>query len=160
MHSPMIGLGWFSIPLVLLAIPVQAQIRLQPVGGNQAAANEVLVKFREGNAPSLTQALEATRIDGARGVGANGWVLLHSGTASAASLVRTFQLGGDVASAEPNYVVHANLIPDDPLWPQLYGMVRISAPDAWDITTGSTANVAGVGDTGISYDQQDLADSG
>jgi subtilisin family serine protease len=68
-------------------------------------------------------------------------------------------LGGDVASAEPNYVVHANLIPDDPLWPQLYGMVRISAPDAWDITTGSTANVVGVVDTGINYDHQDLADN-
>src|SRR5713226_7845099 len=127
MPSQIIGLR-MSILLVFLSFPVKAQSRTELVGGNEAVANEVLVKFREGNAPGLARALEATNIDGARAVGANGWVLLHSRTHSAASLIRNFQPGRQVAFVEPNYVVHANLIPDDPLWPSLWGMVKISAP--------------------------------
>jgi subtilisin family serine protease len=157
MPSQIIRLSWVPILLVLVTFPAKAQSGTERVGGNEAVANEVLVKFREGNTAGLAQALETSNIDGARVVGANGWVLLHSRTHSTASLIRNFQPGRQVAFVEPNYVVHANLIPDDPLWASLWGMVKISAPDAWDITTGSTSSVVAVVDTGISYNHEDLA---
>ena len=154
MRSQIIGLS------VLLALPVYAQSKTEVVSGNEAVANEVLVKFRGTNAPGLDQALKATNIDNARGVGRAGWVLLHSSTEGAASLIRNFQSRRDVAHVEPNYVVRAiDTIPDDPLWPSLYGMMRISAPAAWDITTGWNGIVVAVVDTGFNYDHPDLVDN-
>jgi subtilisin family serine protease len=38
-------------------------------------------------------------------------------------------------------------------------MRNISGPDAWDLSTGSTANVVAVIDTGFSYNHPDLADN-
>ena len=61
-----------------------------------------------------------------------------------------------VLFVEPNYIVSADLIPDDPLWgPSSYstvgewGMQRIGAPAAWDTTQGSTGTVLAVLDSGI-----------
>jgi thermitase len=53
-----------------------------------------------------------------------------------------------VAYAEPNYLYHADAVPNDPRYPQLWGLAKISAPAAWNITTGSTAVTVGVVDTG------------
>jgi subtilisin family serine protease len=62
-----------------------------------------------------------------------------------------------VEYVEPNYVVHAMDTPNDPMYNQLWGLPKISAPSAWDISTGSAANVVGVVDTGIDYNHPDLA---
>ncbi len=155
MRSHIVGLSWLS---VLLALPVNAQSKTEFVAGNEAVSNEVLVKFRDTNAPGLAQELKANNIDSAQGVGAAGWVLLHSRTDSAASLIQKFQSRRDVAYVEPNYIVRvSDTIPNDPRWPSLYGMVRISTPAAWDITTGSADSVVAVVDTGYNYNHEDLA---
>ncbi len=157
MRSHIMRLSWIS---VLLALPVYAQLKTESVAGNEAVANEVLVKFRNTNAPGLAEALQANNIDGARGVGTKGWVLLHSSTESTASLIGKLQSRRDVADVEPNYVVYAfDTIPDDPFFPSLYGMMKIAAPAAWDFTTGSAANVVAVVDTGLNYDHPDLVDN-
>src|SRR5713101_6379119 len=155
MGSRIIGL---SSIFVLLALPVSAQSKTEFVAGNEAVANEVLVKFRDTNAPGLAQLLKANNIDSAQGVGAGDWVLLHSGTDSAASLIQKFQSRRDVAYVEPNYVVRvSDTIPNDPRWPSLYGMVRFSMPAALDITTGSAYTVVAMVDTGFNYNHEDLA---
>lgn len=155
MRSHVIGLSWIS---VVLALPVYAQLKTEVVAGNEVAANEVFVRFSGTNAPGLDQVLQASNIDNARGVGSAGWVLLHSSTESTASLIGRLQSRSDVAHVEPNYVVHAvDTIPDDPLWPSLYGMMKISAPAAWDLTTGWDGNVVAVVDTGFTPDHQDLS---
>src|SRR5207247_6416930 len=66
--------------------------------------------------------------------------------------------------AEPNCIFHTTLKPNDPSFPQRWGLQNtgtpgadISAVPAWDITRGSTSNVVGVVDTGIDYDHPDLA---
>ncbi|MCX5771877.1 MAG: S8 family serine peptidase, partial [Candidatus Hydrogenedentes bacterium] len=74
----------------------------------------------------------------------------------------------NVAFAEPNYRVHAIAIPNDPMFDQLWGLnntgqtggspdADIDAPEAWDISTGSTNVIVGVIDTGCDYNHQDLA---
>jgi len=64
--------------------------------------------------------------------------------------------------AEPNFIVNAAVVPNDPQFGSLWGLnnssdADIDAPEAWDITTGSSNVVVGVIDTGIDYNHEDLA---
>jgi len=77
-----------------------------------------------------------------------------------------------VRYAEPDYIVHADLVPNDPRFGELWGLrntgqailgtagtpgADIHAVPAWDISTGSSSVVVGVVDTGIDYTHPDLA---
>jgi thermitase len=70
-----------------------------------------------------------------------------------------------VAWAEPNYVVHATAAeaaPDDPSWPDLYGVRRVGAPAFWSAHGLGTFPAArgvkvGIVDTGIDAAHEDLA---
>ena len=160
MHAHSRGLRSVYMSLVFFALPASAQLKTELVNGHEAVANDVLVKSSAGaNAAVFAQALYANQIDNVQSVGSNGWQLLHSSALSAAELVSAFNANSAVERAEPNYVVHADVIPNDPFWPNLYGMRAISAPDAWDLSTGSTANVVAVIDTGITYNHPDLVDN-
>ncbi|MBA6231771.1 MULTISPECIES: S8 family serine peptidase [unclassified Colwellia] len=72
-----------------------------------------------------------------------------------------------VLYAEPDYIVHASVIPDDSSFADLWGMnntgqsggvadADIDAPEAWDISTGSHDVIVGVIDTGVDHTHPDL----
>jgi len=50
--------------------------------------------------------------------------------------VSLYQGRPDVEYAEPNYIVHAVLTPNDPSWAQQWGPSKIKCPEAWDTFTG------------------------
>lgn len=62
-----------------------------------------------------------------------------------------------VAYAEPDYIAHAVESPNDPYFPQQWGMGKIKAPAAWDITHGSDNIKIAILDTGIDQDHVELA---
>jgi len=62
-----------------------------------------------------------------------------------------------VMYAEPDYEVHAALVPNDPFYDQEWGLAAIGAPAAWDLTTGSPQVLVAVIDTGIDATHPDLA---
>jgi subtilisin family serine protease len=64
----------------------------------------------------------------------------------------------DVLYAEPNYLLHLDVTPNDPRFTsgELFGLIKIGAPTAWNTTTGSNAVVVGVIDEGIDKNHQDL----
>jgi subtilisin family serine protease len=62
-----------------------------------------------------------------------------------------------IEAAQPNYYYRLHVTPNDPQFGSLYGMTRISAPAAWDITTGNPNVVVANIDTGSRYTHQDLA---
>ncbi|MDQ3983509.1 MAG: S8 family serine peptidase, partial [Actinomycetota bacterium] len=69
-----------------------------------------------------------------------------------------------VVFAEPNYVVRAAGIPNDPYFPQLWGLHQssdadVDAPQAWDLTTGTSDLTVAVVDTGVALDHPELAPS-
>ena len=68
----------------------------------------------------------------------------------------------DVALAEENFIYEAigGRQPDDPRYSQLWGLPKISAPFAWNFTTGDPSVVILADtDTGAQYDHVDLTDT-
>jgi len=65
----------------------------------------------------------------------------------------------EVVYAEPNYLVETSEIPNDPGYDSLWGMEKIDAPGAWNVTTGSEDVVVAVLDTGIDYNHPDLMEN-
>jgi serine protease len=57
-----------------------------------------------------------------------------------------------VAWAQPNYLVFAQRVPNDPLYRFNWHYDLIGLPRAWDITVGSPSVVVGVADTGVLWD--------
>src|SRR5437879_3982205 len=140
--------------------------------GKEAATNEVLVKFRPTTFQSVLEAQAAGEVDESERVGGTGLRRLHSSRKKVATLVSELSARSDVEYAEPNYIVHTTAIPNDPRFGELWGLQNtgqiiqasvgvpgadIKATAAWDISTGSRANVAAVIDTGIDYRHPDLA---
>jgi subtilisin family serine protease len=73
----------------------------------------------------------------------------------------------EIEYAEPNYIVHATLTPNDPDFANLWGLhntgqtggtsdADIDAPEAWDISTGASTVVIAVVDSGVAYDHPEL----
>lgn len=64
-----------------------------------------------------------------------------------------------VAYAEADATLHAasTVIPSDPSFSQLWGLATIDAPSAWGITTGTSATIVAILDTGIDQASPDLA---
>jgi|GEM_PF-1801636 len=62
---------------------------------------------------------------------------------------------------EPNAVRYAAASPNDPLYNDAanWGFDQIDAERAWDTSTGSTATVVAVLDTGVDYNHPDLVDN-
>lgn len=71
--------------------------------------------------------------------------------------IRILETDPSVEYAEPNYILHALVTPNDPFFSKQWYMNRINAPNAWDITTGSEGVLIAVLDTGIDYSHPDLA---
>jgi serine protease len=79
-------------------------------------------------------------------------------TAVAAALERN----PEVLYAEPNWIYHTSATPNDPRFPDLWGLNQpsdadIDAPEAWDLQTGSGNVIVAVVDCGVAYDHPDIA---
>ncbi|MDQ6604759.1 MAG: S8 family serine peptidase [Chloroflexota bacterium] len=61
-----------------------------------------------------------------------------------------------VASVEPDYRMHAMLVPNDPFYAREYWTRSVNLEPAWDITTGSPNVIIGIVDAGVYADHPDL----
>jgi subtilisin family serine protease len=108
---------------------------------------------------SLTvQAIERSGAKVVNDFSAIGWqhIRLPQGMSVAQAIAFYEKLPG-VAAAQPNFIYHAAVTPNDPGFGSLYGLNNIQAPTAWNKTTGSAAIVVAVIDTGVLYTHEDLA---
>lgn len=70
--------------------------------------------------------------------------------------LRAYQREEMVEFAEPDYIAVAILTPNDPYFGKQWGMTKIDAPGAWDITQGSSDVRIAICDTGIDQDHVDI----
>jgi subtilisin family serine protease len=64
---------------------------------------------------------------------------------------------GVVLAASPDFEVSISTIPNDAGYSSLYGMTKIKAPEAWDVSHEADDVVVGIIDTGIDYNHPDLS---
>lgn len=146
--------GAFCISLVLSTASVLAQ------SAERFVPSEVLVKFTGGaeseRARTANRRLNATPVEG---LGDLGWhrIKIAAGMTVGEAVAGYKGLEG-VEAVQPNFYYSRLATPNDPGFAGgMYGMNIISAPAAWDLSTGSSAVVVANIDTGIWYTHQDLA---
>ncbi len=127
-----------------------------------AVPGEILVKFRPGLSSNSVKAMSAQL--GMKSVGSVNrvgvQVMKVSGDTKAA--IAKLQKNGNVLYAEPNYMAYASdyaveMTPNDPKLGEQWAINKVSAPAAWDITTGSEKTLLAIVDTGVDYSHPDLA---
>jgi subtilisin family serine protease len=141
-----------------------------PSAGAEFVRGELIVKLRDGgSAARLSAVLDTLGASRARGFETvDGLYVVklpeNLGVAAARQLVKALD---GIAYAEPNYIVHSQVTPNDPSFGDLWGLhntgqqggtpgADIHAPEAWDVTTGSSTVVVATLDTGIDYTHPDL----
>jgi serine protease len=85
---------------------------------------------------------------------------LAAARADTIDVVKALRRRADVASADPNYVFHPTLTPNDPDYALQWHYPLINLPAAWDVTTGTPPSgqiVVAVVDTGVMLAHPDLA---
>ncbi len=142
--------------LLLLLLPISG---FAQGGGAGRVTGEVLIKFRAGTAVEASRGVILNKggITLERFAGL-GWerVKLPKGK-SVEQAIADFTGSAVVEAVQPNYYYHLLATPNDPSYGSLWGMAKISAPQAWDLSTGSSSVVVADIDTGIKYDHPDLA---
>ncbi|HEX9879298.1 MAG TPA: S8 family peptidase, partial [Candidatus Binatia bacterium] len=123
--------------------------------------DEILVKYLDG-----TDVAEIRRLEGREGSrllsatrrGRVRRLRLRLGMTVEAALAR-FGSNPRVKYAEPNYILHADVTPTDPRFGELWGLhntgqsggasdADIDAPEAWELSTGSSDVIIAIIDTG------------
>lgn len=82
--------------------------------------------------------------------------VLHS-KRDISTLIKIYNKLEEVEYAEPNHMLKAFYIPNDPFFAYQYGPQKVQAPDAWDVTTSNGNIKIAIIDTGIQLNHPELA---
>ncbi|MFP5248048.1 MAG: S8 family serine peptidase, partial [Thermoanaerobaculia bacterium] len=159
-----------SLVVLIFLTTTASAAKIRPTGAS--VAGEVLVKVKNGaDIHALEQLADADRSERIANVRAGALWRMHSRSRSTEALATALAKNPNVEYAEPNFILQLTATPNDPYYPQLWGLrntgqniggagtpgADISAEAAWNVTTGSAAIVVGVVDTGVDYNHPDLA---
>jgi thermitase len=129
-----------------------------PVPVSDLSQEQILVKFKPD--VTLPEAAEIHRQLGGQvkeTIPDIGVQVVKVPKGQAMAKVKAYSANAKVAYAEPDFVVQALADPDDPGFVNQWGMVKVRAPLAWDVTTGSPSINIAILDTGVDLDHPDLA---
>ncbi len=145
---------------MLLALAVGAAIA-QKSPADAYVPDELLVKFIGGT--DTSDARVANRAVGStvlETLGDLGWQRVRVPVGlSVDDAIERYKKFGVVESVQPNFYYHLLRTPNDPQFTSsgMYGLLKISAPQAWDLSTGSSSVVVADIDTGLRYTHADIA---
>ena len=144
----------FSFPVIAFAAPPD-----NPTPVSDFSSQQILVKFKPGT--SLPEVAEIHRQLGGQvketipGIGVQ-VVTVPKGQAMGKA--KAYSSNARVAYAEPDFVAQAVGSPDDPYFGLQWGLTKVEAAQAWDVTNGSGSINIAILDTGVDLDHPDLAD--
>ena len=161
-----------SVSKVTNSVKIDAQFILSQMEKGKYKEGELLVKFKSGvvtaSSLKLHQSVRASVIKRFTVVPNLERVKLPKGL-SVKDAITQYMSDPDVEYAEPNYIRRAlSKIPDDTYFGNQWALhntgtyangtadADIDAPEAWDISTGSSNIVIAVLDTGVDYNHNDL----
>jgi subtilisin family serine protease len=162
-------------PAVLSLLVFFAAVSGAAQAAGEFVPGEILVKVRGGVSPQAIAGIQAdANADGDEHVADVGDAQLRKLhiRGNVADALKALSGNSSVEYAQPNYILHADLTPNDTRYGELWGMKNtgqpinavpgkagadISAEAAWSVTTGSPSLIVGVVDTGIDYNHPDLA---
>jgi len=142
-----------SFPTIIFAAPSD---NAAPV--SDFASQQILVKFKPGT--SLPEVAQIHRQLGGRvketipGIGVQ-VVTVPKGQAK--EKVKAYSSNARVAYAELDFLAEAMGSPDDQYFANQWGMVKVQAPQAWEVTTSSSQVTIAILDTRVDLDHPDLA---
>jgi subtilisin family serine protease len=84
-------------------------------------------------------------------------MVVRSSTLSTSELIAALEADPAVVYAEPDYIRQPDVTPNDPQFGELWGMQKIAATQAWNLTTGAAGVVVADIDSGAAYNHPDLA---
>jgi thermitase len=122
------------------------------------ATDHILVKFKTGIDVMSAQAAhskQGTAI--VKQIGSSGIQIVKVPSGSVSQQLASYRRDSSVEYAEPDYVVKAIGTPDDRLFSDQWGLTKIQAQEAWDVTTGNPNIKIAILDSGIDQDHEDLA---
>jgi subtilisin family serine protease len=117
----------------------------------------VLIKLRSSSAPAAAQALLPSGAALEAALGRDAYAV-QVPVGQEPRYARHLAALPQVAYAQLDHAVAAQQAPDDPRYPEQWGMAHIGMPDAWGIITDTSTLTIAVIDTGIKADHPDLAD--
>lgn len=153
----------------IVIVKLKPNVSLTPKSGTTAARDAVST-----NNAGLEQAMQAIGVIGVELVFTpSPTIIARTATGASAYLARTYRLqlapatdlamavdvlryNDAVEYAEPDYIAHAALVPNDPEWGNQWAPNQINAPAAWDIAQGTNTTVIALIDSGIDLTHPDL----
>lgn len=151
-----------SVALLMLCFSVLAiSVSALPYSSDKYASGELLVKFRmpaDGSASrAVLQRLSSSVIEK---LGDGEWHRVRiADHLTVEQAIAEFSRSSEVVAVQPNFLYYLQVTPNDAQFANagLYGLTRIAAPTAWDLTTGSSSVVVANIDTGMRMTHEDLA---
>lgn len=159
---------------------------IEGIGNIEYVADRVVIKFHDTTdkfaIDGLKSSLSAVKLFDLELIGAETWIIPDKDL-DMNQLIQTLNANPLVEYAEPDFVyrldytfdgyidpadfIQNGVIPNDPVFPQQWALrntgqingvpgADISAPTAWEITTGSQEVIVAVFDSGIQFDHPDL----
>jgi len=172
------GLSYF-VPALIPDASVKRDRRIhisaRRINGAKYVEGEVLVRFRPRVSRNAVDSVAksnfstvARRYNALTKIDAREYAHLKSKHRTTQQMIQALKKNPQVEAVSPNFFLHVDSkIPDDENFDYLWGLhntgqmggpsgIDIDAPEAWDITTGSSSVIVGVIDTGIDYNHPDL----
>jgi subtilisin family serine protease len=172
MPARLLRTGLLALAALAVAAPfLRASAAAAPARAREGGG-QLLVRFRAGTDAALrTEALRAAGVRSVRALRLPRARVVHADPLRAGRALAALRRHRAVAWAEPNRTFRPTALPDDPRFPEQWGLQSIGQPvggviaqagadiraaEAWDRTTGSRDVTVAILDSGIAADHPDL----